>query len=716
MGIIVHVSCENCEASFSLQEREAPPGGLSVRCTVCQYVFRVGPGVAPHEDLGWQIRTNDDLLFTAKDVQTLRQWANEGRLQQDDRVSRTGQTWIRLGDLPQMASVFQPTPAPVLTPPPAFGGGEAPVPRAPALHAFGQQSPPGAAPAQSFRPPAAQPRAALSPQGTGAGSSPSGSFPVAPGAPGSARAPTVLTRPGSGSFPVPAPPTVGQPPVAPKTPGVGRGGQGVPLGAPAAFSPLGFAPPGAPGAPTQAATGSRPPSPFTPEPSSSASASESGGRAVLRASSPFVPVGAPPSTPAGKNLREGSPQTAAASPPSHGSAQGAAVAPGRGASQRPVAPTPPLASASAAARIGVPQPVSETPSGIAADADRQLSRAFTDDDDTPLDSGETPRVASESASASQLSAHIAPDDASLNAMVTATFGRGEEAPDDDDDDDDGVAAEEPQDEADKAVARAPSVSVILGKEPQPRAESYSQKVRLEEEELYNDLEDDLLDEFDSEGGLGKKSMAGLLFLVGAACVASLCVPSLNQTIREATGMKVPLLFVQSAGTDAGENPVEAAAAADTDGSAATDGSADTDTTGSAGTTGGETEAAQTSGSTGDTGGDTTGTTGGTDDKPPTTTKSKSKKTKRASRPQSSSGGSGSLADKGCRYVSSGSLSKGISTLRKAFDRNPRDLDVLTCLGDAYRKKGNTRQARHYYGMALRVNKRYRPALNGIAKL
>ena len=195
---LVHVSCENCEASFSLQEREAPPEGYSVRCTVCQHVFRVGPGVAAHEDLGWQIRTSDDLLFTASDVQTLRQWANEGRLQQDDQVSRTGQTWIRLGELPQMASVFQPAPAPVLTPPPAFGGAPSSL-RAPTLHSFGQRAPAGAAPPPGFTPQAAPaPAAPLQPPttgpGTSAASSSSGSLAAAPGTPGTARSPTVLTR------------------------------------------------------------------------------------------------------------------------------------------------------------------------------------------------------------------------------------------------------------------------------------------------------------------------------------------------------------------------------------------------------------------------------------------------------------------------------------------------------------------------------------------
>ncbi len=76
-----------------------------MRCSVCSYVFPVeapaGTGEHP-----WQIRTVEDLLFTAPDLATLRTWITEGRLHPDDQVSRTGRHWIRLGDMPEFSSVF----------------------------------------------------------------------------------------------------------------------------------------------------------------------------------------------------------------------------------------------------------------------------------------------------------------------------------------------------------------------------------------------------------------------------------------------------------------------------------------------------------------------------------------------------------------------------------------------------------------------------------
>lgn len=76
-----------------------------MRCSVCSYVFPVDPppGAGEHP---WQIRTVEDLLFTAPDLTTLRTWIAEGRLHPDDQVSRTGKHWLRLGDMPEFSSAF----------------------------------------------------------------------------------------------------------------------------------------------------------------------------------------------------------------------------------------------------------------------------------------------------------------------------------------------------------------------------------------------------------------------------------------------------------------------------------------------------------------------------------------------------------------------------------------------------------------------------------
>lgn len=99
------VRCANCHTEFSLDDHQIGPEGATVRCSVCSYVFAVEPppGAGEHP---WQIRTVEDLLFTAPDLATLRTWIAEGRLHPDDQVSRTGRHWLRLGDMPEFSSAF----------------------------------------------------------------------------------------------------------------------------------------------------------------------------------------------------------------------------------------------------------------------------------------------------------------------------------------------------------------------------------------------------------------------------------------------------------------------------------------------------------------------------------------------------------------------------------------------------------------------------------
>jgi predicted Zn finger-like uncharacterized protein len=134
------VRCANCQTEFSLDDRRVGPEGAPVRCSVCGYVFRVDAPTSVKTDQPWQIRTVEELLFTAPDLGTLRAWIGEGRLHPDDHVSRTGKHWVRLGDMSEFADAFaefqelprvvEPVPASsersavdALGPPPAFGTG-----------------------------------------------------------------------------------------------------------------------------------------------------------------------------------------------------------------------------------------------------------------------------------------------------------------------------------------------------------------------------------------------------------------------------------------------------------------------------------------------------------------------------------------------------------------------------------------------------------------
>jgi predicted Zn finger-like uncharacterized protein len=100
------VRCASCKTEFALDDRQVGPDGASVRCSVCGTVFRVEPESEQTEP-PWQVRTLEDLLFTAPDLATLRSWILEGRLHPDDKVSRTGRHFVRLGDMPEFSAAFE---------------------------------------------------------------------------------------------------------------------------------------------------------------------------------------------------------------------------------------------------------------------------------------------------------------------------------------------------------------------------------------------------------------------------------------------------------------------------------------------------------------------------------------------------------------------------------------------------------------------------------
>jgi predicted Zn finger-like uncharacterized protein len=103
----VIVRCPNCGTEFGFDDRQVGEG-VTVRCSVCKHVFKVvSTAAAAAPATGWQIRTTDNANFTANDVATLREWISEGRLTPEDEVSRTGRNWMRLGEMPEFGDLFR---------------------------------------------------------------------------------------------------------------------------------------------------------------------------------------------------------------------------------------------------------------------------------------------------------------------------------------------------------------------------------------------------------------------------------------------------------------------------------------------------------------------------------------------------------------------------------------------------------------------------------
>lgn len=164
------VRCPNCGTEFGFDDRQVGEG-VTVRCSVCKHVFKL-ESKSSQPPPGWQIRTTDNMSFTAPDVATLREWIGEGRLTPDDTVSRTGRNWVRLGEMAEfgdlfagvgysaahgVAPVIQPAAAPPAAPPAPPRPTPAAAPPRPAAPPPSSTAAPSA-PVRPAPPPSAAPR------------------------------------------------------------------------------------------------------------------------------------------------------------------------------------------------------------------------------------------------------------------------------------------------------------------------------------------------------------------------------------------------------------------------------------------------------------------------------------------------------------------------------------------------------------------------------
>ena len=107
------VSCPRCQTEYDFDEARIPDDGITVKCTECGHVFRVkrrveGELPPPPVAREWKIRRRSTGTTSAcRELTSLQQWIVEGKVVRDDEISLTGDTWKRLGDIPELASFFQ---------------------------------------------------------------------------------------------------------------------------------------------------------------------------------------------------------------------------------------------------------------------------------------------------------------------------------------------------------------------------------------------------------------------------------------------------------------------------------------------------------------------------------------------------------------------------------------------------------------------------------
>ena len=132
---LMDVGCPKCQSEYELDDDRVTEEGVTVKCTSCGHVFRVKrkqlvvtlpvkPDSPPPTDLStpsthsgelpppppsreWKLRQPNGNVFPCRDLTMLQKWIIEGKVQRDDEISLTGETWKRLGNIPELASFFQ---------------------------------------------------------------------------------------------------------------------------------------------------------------------------------------------------------------------------------------------------------------------------------------------------------------------------------------------------------------------------------------------------------------------------------------------------------------------------------------------------------------------------------------------------------------------------------------------------------------------------------
>ncbi len=126
------VGCPKCQTEYELDDARVTEDGVTVKCTSCGHVFRVkrkqlvvtlpsrgdppidlSPGGHSSElppappSREWKLKQPSGNIFPCRDLTMLQKWIIEGKVSRDDQISLSGETWKRLGDIPELASFFQ---------------------------------------------------------------------------------------------------------------------------------------------------------------------------------------------------------------------------------------------------------------------------------------------------------------------------------------------------------------------------------------------------------------------------------------------------------------------------------------------------------------------------------------------------------------------------------------------------------------------------------
>jgi predicted Zn finger-like uncharacterized protein len=110
------VRCERCQTEYELDDGSIGEDGTPVQCTACGHTFQVTPPPVPAAPIEpedsplpaeWLLETVDGPVHRFRSLTSLQKWIVERKVTREDRISRTGQAWRRLGEIVELSPFFE---------------------------------------------------------------------------------------------------------------------------------------------------------------------------------------------------------------------------------------------------------------------------------------------------------------------------------------------------------------------------------------------------------------------------------------------------------------------------------------------------------------------------------------------------------------------------------------------------------------------------------
>jgi predicted Zn finger-like uncharacterized protein len=109
----VDVRCERCQTEYELEDSSVSEEGTQVQCMACGNTFlvtRPAPGTQVEPDsppsAEWLLETSDGQAHRFRNLTSLQKWIIERKVTREDRISRTGHAWRRLGEIVELEPFF----------------------------------------------------------------------------------------------------------------------------------------------------------------------------------------------------------------------------------------------------------------------------------------------------------------------------------------------------------------------------------------------------------------------------------------------------------------------------------------------------------------------------------------------------------------------------------------------------------------------------------